>query len=190
MGQGSDEDELGGEENQNNDNNAFDSFLSSRIQDETLVVVDILAIAIAAQLIGLLDVVNNPEFIQNGGWFQPIPAIPPTLNVLIQRFSILTISWMTVALLFRKDSFVGSGSGAGDDESSITTIQTGLRILLDFTILRLVVGILFFFVGATGGIDDDPLNLSFVLLQLLRDCYFVGLSVTGFRFLYGRLIRW
>jgi hypothetical protein len=149
------------------------SSFTSRVEDPSLLAVDVFAIAIASQLMGLLDILNDPEFVKNGGWFQPIPAVPSTLNVLVERFSILTLSWLSVSLA-RNGSF-GKDAVATDEAA----IKTSLRILLDFSALRFVIGILF---SQAVGSDPD-------VLSLLRDSYFVGLAVTGFRFLYGQYFR-
>ncbi|KAL3939964.1 MAG: hypothetical protein SGARI_001171, partial [Bacillariaceae sp.] len=52
---------------------------------QSLILPDAFAILLACQLTGLLDVVNDPQFTQAGGWLQPIPAVPPTLGILVQR---------------------------------------------------------------------------------------------------------
>ena len=63
------------------------------LNDPKLCVSDFLALLLASQLIGLLEVVNDPEFIRNGGWFQSIPAVPSTLDELVQRISTFAILW-------------------------------------------------------------------------------------------------
>jgi hypothetical protein len=147
--------------------------ITSRVEDTSLLAADVFAIAIASQLMGLLDILNDPEFVKNGGWFQPIPAVPATLDVLIERFSILSLSWLAAALA-RKGSF--SKDSVATDEAAI---KNSLRILLDFVVLRGLIGLLF---SQVAGSDPN-------LLSLLRDFYFVGLAVTGLRFLYGQYFR-
>jgi hypothetical protein len=148
-------------------------FWKDRIEDSGLLVGDLFAIAIASQLIGLLDIVNDPEFVRSGGWFQPIPSIPSTLDVLVQRISTLSLTWILVALA-RKDSF--SFDSITSDE---VAIKKSLRIVLDFSFLRLFVA-----VGIAYGTHAD-LDVGGVL----RECYFVALTVPGFRFLYGQYFR-
>ena len=149
-----------------------DGFLG-RIEDSGLLTADLFAIVIASQLIGLLDIVNDPEWIKNGGWFQPISTTPKTLDVLVQRISTLSVTWL-LASLVRADSF--SYSAIANDEDSI---QTALKIVLNFTVLRLIFA--FVLAGATNG--------DLQLAQVLRECYFVALAVPGLRFLYGQYFR-
>ena len=90
-------------DNNSNDNpttsilSSSSSLLSSSdvslLKDPGLWISDFMALILASQLIGLLGVINSPEFIQNGGWFQPISAIPSTLDDLVQRISTFGIVW-------------------------------------------------------------------------------------------------
>lgn len=151
---------------------------SSRIEDKGLLVVDLVAIVIASQLMGLLDVLNAPDFVTNGGWLQPIRLVPSTLNVLVERISTLSLVWIFAALLGRKDS--SSSDGVSDD---VATIQKALWIVLNFGALRLLLA--FAVAAATQGGDLDLDYFG----EVLRECYFVGLAVPGFRFLYGQYFR-
>jgi hypothetical protein len=148
----------------------------SRIEDKGLLVADLVAIVIASQLMGLLDVLNDPDFVRNGGWLQPIRAVPSTLNVLVERISTLSLVWIVAALLGRKDSF--SSDGVSDD---VATVQKALGMVLNFGALRLLVA--FAVAAATQGGDLDYFG------EVLRECYFVGLAIPGFRFLYGQYFR-
>jgi len=65
----------------------------------------ICTLLMACQLLGLADVLNRPEFWTNGGIFQPISLGPPdpvtgasTLLKLVQRDSIMSITWVLAAL--------------------------------------------------------------------------------------------
>jgi hypothetical protein len=149
-------------------------FWKDRIEDSGILVGDLFAIAIASQLIGLLDIVNDPEFVRSGGWFQPIPAVPSTLDVLAQRISTLSLTWILVALA-RKDSFSFDSIITSDE----VAIKKALRIVLDFSFLR------FFVALAMAYATHADLDFGGVL----RECYFVALTVPGFRFLYGQYFR-
>ena len=148
-------------------------FLQERIEDSGLLVGDIFAIAISSQLIGLLDVLNDPEFVRSGGWLQPIPTVPSTLNVLVERISTLSLTWLLVALA-RKDSY--SSVSISTDNAAI---KKALRIVLDFTLLR------FIFAFALAYVTHTDLDFG----SIIRECYFTALFVPGFRFLYGRYFR-
>jgi hypothetical protein len=144
-----------------------------KVEDLGLLVGDIVAIVLASQLMGLLDVFNDPEFVRNGGWFQPIPAVPSTLGVLIERISTLSLVWILSALS-EENSFSYTAV-----ESEKTSILMALSIVVNFIALRLLLGWTLAF--AT--------NADFNFGILLRDCYFVALLLPGFRFLYSQYVR-
>jgi hypothetical protein len=147
--------------------------VSNRIEDSGLLVSDLFAIAIASQLMGLLDVLNDPEFMRNGGWFQSIPVVPLTLGVLVQRFSTLGVVWILVSIA-RKDGF--SPESVASDEIAV---KKTARVLLDFSALRILAA---FAVAQATHVEVD-------FGGVLRECYFVGLAVSGFRLLYGQYLR-
>jgi len=149
------------------------------IPDRYLLACDCIAIAIASQLIGLLDIVNDPNFASAGGWLQPIPAVPSTLGVLVTRTASLILIWLgtglTVVPVISKGDRLFSEEAVDTDEHAI---GNALKAATAFSVVRISLGILL------GGVDD-PNGLG----SLARDCYFVALTVTAFRFLYGQYFR-
>ena len=144
-----------------------------QIDDIGLLTSDLLAIAIASQLMGLLDIVNDPSFIANGGWTQPIPAIPSTLGTLIQRFATLSVLWI-IAALNRRDTYT-----AKSIETDEAAIKNAVQIWITFCLVGIILAVTVSFIA------QSDLDAS----TILREAYIVGLSVPTFRFLYGRYFR-
>jgi hypothetical protein len=132
--------------------------------------VDVVSIALASQLLGLADVLNDPTFWQQGGWFQPIsPAdSTSTLPTLVQRDSILTICWVLSALGWK-----------GYSDSDEAELDTSVRIGVSFIVLRLALG---FALPLVGLADFD-------VWDSIRQCYFAIILVGSFRFIYSQYIR-
>lgn len=152
----------------------LDTFTTTRrIEDSGILVGDLFSIAIASQLMGLLDVVNDPQFVESGGWLQPIPAVPSTLGNLIERISTLSLVWI-LAAISEENTFT---TDAVKDEK--VSILVALSIVLNFVLLRILLGWIYAFVMHT--------DVSWGLL--IRDCYFVALVLPGFRFLYSQYYR-
>lgn len=143
---------------------------STLIQDPRLLAVDVVSIALASQLLGLADVLNDPTFWQQGGWFQPIsPAdSTSTLPTLVQRDSILTICWVLSALGWK-------GYNDGGEEE----LETSVRIGVSFIVLRLALRLAMSFVDLA----------DFDVWDSIRQCYFAIILVGSFRFLYSQYIR-
>jgi hypothetical protein len=146
----------------------------TNIEEPGLLIADLFAIAIASELMGLLDVVNDPIFYLKGGWTQPLPVVPSTLDVLVGRFSLLSVIWILVGI-FRKDAFV-----AESVETDKMAIQKTLRIWLDFCLLRFAVAVAIGYANNHGG------DIQIEIVAALRQCYFVGLAIPAIRLLYGQ----
>jgi hypothetical protein len=165
---------------------------------------DFLAILLASQLIGLLDVVNSAEFIQNGGWFQPIPAVPSTLDDLVRRISSFAVLWAIASasvISFAKKTTTTTNPSSknvasttvvqqqtnrsdGSDTSEI--LKRNIQTLVVFGVLQIVGnGIILGMDNSNDGLVADG-NAALSWLNVLRNCYYVGLSTSGLRFLYGR----
>lgn len=146
----------------------------SLIQDSFLLVGDIVSIALASQLLGLVDVLNDASFWERGGWFQPISPTESTstLPTLVQRDSMLTICWLLSAL--------GCDSYKFDDsDNNDTILSTTVRIAVGFCALRLALG----FAMSLASHDD------FDAWESIRQCYFTIILVGSFRFLYLQYTR-
>jgi len=152
----------------NNTTNVPSETSSLLIQDPRLLAGDVVSIALASQLLGLVDVLNDPTFWQQGGWLQPISTTESTLPILVQRDSILSICWLIAALGWK---------GYNDDNGS--DLQRTVQIAAGFCVLRVALG---FAVSLLGHAD-------FVLWDIVRQCYFTIILVGTFRFLYSQYIR-
>ncbi|KAG7360845.1 hypothetical protein IV203_035944 [Nitzschia inconspicua] len=149
--------------------------------------VDGVAIVLASQLIGLLDILNNPEFVANGGWFQPLPAVPSSLGLLVQRIASLGTEWI-LAVVIVTDLFGKSpDKPAREDDDNKTTVikMNDWLVLAVFCGLRLLVG----FLVSSSFLADGTMNTLVEesndwLLTSLRDCYYVGLLMLSLRYLY------
>lgn len=133
---------------------------------------DVGSILLAMQLMALVDVINDPVFWQNGGWNQPIPAVPKTFNTLMQRDSIVTITWTLAALQrngFTREAFLTNEAALGN----------AFRIWIDFVLLRVVGGVAFAQVTQT---DIDVIDIA-------RQCWFTGLLVCTCRYIYSQYNR-
>ncbi|MGK3739892.1 MAG: hypothetical protein ACI8RD_003861 [Bacillariaceae sp.] len=197
----------------------------SLLIDPGLWITDFMALILASQLIGLLGVINNPEFIQNGGWFQPIPAIPSTLDDLVQRISTFAILWgiafsstiflvsvntkqpststtaaaeaeaaVKIKNLYPSEEKRNTTSGYRNSDRNNTTIllQRNIQTLILFGIFRIISGIIL------SGLHNDHNNddvitiissgqTSIEWLDILRDCYYIGLFTSALRYLYCRI---
>ena len=65
-----------------------------RVDDDLLLIGDVLSITVSALLLGMVNAVNSPDFVVNGGWLAPIPAVPSTVGDTIVRASHMGLSWM------------------------------------------------------------------------------------------------
>jgi len=171
------------------------------IMDQGLWVSDFLAMVLASQLIGLLNIVNNPEWIRKGGWFQPI-GMPSTLDDLVLRISYFSIVWAVAAtsvIFYTKTMTASALNGTStnveqnsSDRNDISVILIrNIQTLAVFGILQIVAnGIIFGLGDAIGLTNNDGLLVdgtsAIPWLDVLRNCYYVGLSTSGLRFLYGR----
>lgn len=143
-----------------NDEDELKYFLNNR-----LLRLDVLSIFISAQLLGLSDVLIDPSFWSNGGFFQPIPAVPSTLPTLVGRVCILSLSWILSCLKKR------------DNESLFqqNDIPSTLWTLADFS---------FFLVTLTFLMSSlQPPSI----MDIVRQIWFTTLVVGTFRYLFSRL---
>jgi len=148
--------------------------------DPAILFADLFGLAIACQLLGLVDVVNDPSFWKNGGWLQPIPATPSTLPILVQRFSLNSILYIATVLLL-------GGVGKEAVSSPRSVLRSALRTNFAFVLVRLLVGTML--AGAISSQSGFNANLD-VVVDLLRECYFVALATTAGRYVvYGLFYR-
>jgi len=182
-------------EDNNDEKKTISTFL---LPDRGVYVADGLALVLASQLIGLLNIINNPEWIRKGGWFQPI-GVPKTLDELVIRISFFAVVWAISSVLVVATTTVSTNAAndpnKNDDSTSTTTttlLKNNLQTLVVFGVLQLLG---YGTVGSLGLITDGYGQSSILLsqipwLEILRNSYYVGLSTFGLRFLYGQYFLW
>ena len=135
---------------------------------------DVLSIALAMQLLGLTDVLNDPQFWNNGGWFQPVTStgLSNTLPVVVQRVSLVGISWLTTA-------FVGNGL------SVTTTIPTTTKMVQLLLFFAVTLGVL---EGAVQvATSADLLWDAEFVSQTFQLWYFTAIALVAGRYVVRRL---
>ena len=172
-------------EDNNDEKKTISSFL---LPDRGVYVADGLALVLASQLIGLLNIINNPEWIRKGGWFQPI-GVPKTLDELVIRISFFAVVWAISSVLVVVTTTTVSTNtndpNKNDDTSSTTTttlLKNNLQTLVVFGLLQLLG------YGTVGSLTTTDSGIPW--LEILRNSYYVGLSTLGLRFLYGQYFLW
>jgi hypothetical protein len=144
-----------------------------------IVVTDLLAIAVAMQLLGLTNVLNDPTFWSRGGWLQPVTStgISNTLPVVVQRFCIVGISWLSAAF---------GGKGLALESTSQEALGSLVKLLVPFfLVLLLLEGITTIATTASAG-GGLQLTEEFVL-QTFQLWYFSGIALVAGRYIVSRL---
>lgn len=147
---------------------------STELQDEgtvisrELVVTDLLAIAIACQLLGLLDAINSETFASRGGWLQPVTVNSfRTLPLLVERFAENSVLWLSAAALVEAKN------------SQSTLFERAIWDLLLFVVLRLSLVLLVSRMSHEG--------LPLLALEAAREVYFVGVVVLAARYTSSKI---
>mmetsp|Transcript_47999 Transcript_47999/g.71132 ORF Transcript_47999/g.71132 Transcript_47999/m.71132 type:complete len:256 (-) Transcript_47999:363-1130(-) len=147
--------------------NEWNKFIA--IEQQRLLAGDIVSILTICLLLGLIDAISNPTFFPNGGFAAPIPAVPPTLNLVTNRLSQIGVAWVSSSLKNR-----------GYTESAIITDESSVKcavtIWLDHCSVRIILALL---IAAVSHSSVDGIDL-------LRQVWVTLLVMTGFRVCYGR----
>ena len=138
------------------------------IEDPILLSVDVLAILLSCQLMGFMDAMSAPNFWTSGGFLQPIPMIPSSLGLLVQRVSMMSISWISAGVLSR-----GFRRGAYASDRALV-VSTGL-LCLTYVLFR--VGL----AAVLSGQDDSVVDA----IDLARQCYYPLVINAAFRYIYA-----
>ncbi|CAB9509725.1 expressed unknown protein [Seminavis robusta] len=160
-------------------NSTSDDYLSV---ESPIVIADLLAIAIATQLLGLTDVLNDPTFWNNGGWIQPVTStgVSNTLPVLVQRFSVTGIAWLGSA--FSSTDGLNYKAVASPEES----LQTVAKLLVPFSLaLVLLEGVLAVTLYSGGSVGLDEATQ--ILANAFQLWYFSAIALVAGRYVVSRL---
>jgi hypothetical protein len=150
---------------------SFDTYIE--VGEPRILQCDLVMVAIACELLGLLDVLMDPSFWQNGGLNQRIPLIPLTLGTLLQRFCGLSFAWL-----------LAGSSWRGFQQESIATddalIWTTASMCVTFAILRVGLEYLVAMIGTDPAVD---------FIDLARQIYFSLLTLCAGRLVYSKYNR-
>jgi hypothetical protein len=137
------------------------------IPDGNLLLTDIVAVALACQLLGLQDVLDDPTFWDNGGWFQA-PTTITTLPTLVSRISVNSIGWIASGVLQKGYNVERCDTFPANKVAKIVAGFLLLRLALAFTTIALQYG-------------------EWDMIGILRECYFVLTAAIGARYVVYRL---
>ena len=157
--------------------NGTETSSSSPPINSDLLIADLVGLLLASQLMGLLDVLNDSNFWQTGGWLQPI-----TLDSSASSVSTLTQRFATTACLYVAGAFgCGAFSMTPIENEGASVIKMALQKALQgtagFFFLRVVLAI---GMVALGQRQEHELALS--IQDVLRDTYFVALATASTRY--------
>jgi hypothetical protein len=162
--------------------------------DPFLLVPDLLGVAVACELLGLLDAIQEPNFLKNGGLLQSIGGIPTTLPLLVTRFSTNSVFWIVSCLGI--SAIVNDSKSNTKDTSNVmasgqSAVGYALRIGAAFCLLRiaLTLAVAAAVATAAGTTDWDSSTTATVdaLLGVLRECYVVVLVTATTRYVVQAL---
>jgi hypothetical protein len=190
------------EKNKNNKSKNKSANLGFQL-DPSLLVPDLLGVAVACELLGLLDAVNDSSFLLKGGWLEPLGHAPTTLPLLISRFSTNSVFWIAaccgISTIINgngtNDGLVSNDSNSNTKDSTSNAMASGqsavgyaLRIGAVFCLLRIVLALVVALAaaGATGW-DSSTVAATDALLGVLRECYVVVLVTATTRYVVQAL---
>ena len=153
-----------------------------------IVLADLLGLAVACQLLGLLDVLGDPTFLQRGGWFQPVTSASfSSIPTLVTRFSMNSALFLATAVALSIPSKESSTGEGVLDESAVSSkkalVKTTLQMTVAFCMVRALLAVVVLtwstisFDGSSNSITDW-----YILVEAARECYFVFLGTTTARF--------
>jgi hypothetical protein len=152
--------------------------VSFQVEEQGIIACDMFAIVIACQLMGLVDIVNDPEFSRSGGWLQPIPLIPSTLGILVQRIVLFAFIWIPLSFIRLPTMALMDDASKAKVREQFDDPQPGIRLAIQTAVLFSVARIAM-------AVAISPMSLSHLdAIDTLRDCYFVTLTTVSFRFVY------
>lgn len=146
-----------------------------------LVAADLLSLALASQMLGLLDILDNPTFWANGGWFQPVTveSSTSTLPKLVERFSTMSALYLVVAVGLgnlqspRNNNNDDSSTILANSNDNLSILSRTVQSALAFAVLR---GLLA--VGVAVATKQDV-----AITDVLRETYFLALAIGASRYI-------
>lgn len=150
-------------------------------------VVDGVAILIAVELIGLLVDVNDPEFVQKGGWLQPLPTMQEQISAIatVTTGWLLNISLWTIALTVTPAM---TGMEGMKNSNANPWTSRFLPTILVFVMLRfLYAGVAIILTLSAGGGGDNEVDMFLFdrAAAALQDVWVVGLLLAAARYALG-----
>jgi len=145
------------------------------IEEPRLLAGDMVSVLLTCQLLGLVDVLNTPEFWLSGGFAQPVGLMPEgvsTLGTLVKRDSLMSIAWLLSSIKNRAYTI----STVIDD---LTAIKCAFTIFIDYCSFLII------FAFGASFMAKSPIDG----VEILRQSYFTILMLCTFRVLYGRCNR-
>jgi hypothetical protein len=134
-------------------------------------VADFFGIAVGAQLLGLQDVLGEPSFWKDGGWFQPvtIESGGSVLSEIVQRFSVMCSVFLGASWI------LGSPKALPDN---ISILSFAIKTATIYGMIRLLLELF----------TATMLNGEFSLSQTLRETYMIGLAIATTRYILSNYI--
>lgn len=142
--------------------------------------VDSIESCVTAASLGLSDVLDDAKFWQDGGWWQPIPAVPTSLPKLVQRIAIDGSLVTALAAVLRLS--------AEDSVSSVSAILSSIvRLGIAFGVAKALI-----MICASLPVLLDPSSsttVSTTVLEALRETYFILTGILAARLAVFRFLR-
>lgn len=151
---------------------AFQGKNATETEDFVFDVADLFGIAVAAQLLGLQDVLGETSFWQGGGWFQPITieSGSSVLSEFLQRFSIMSSIFLGASWI------IGTPKELLPDNPSI--LQFAIKTAAVYGMLRFLLEV----------VTATILNQDIVLAQTLRETYVIALASATTRYVLNNFL--
>jgi hypothetical protein len=166
------------EDGSNDNESASQSFSFFELDldiDASLLVPDLLGVAVACELLGLLDAVNEPTFLQQGGWLQSVGGgVPTTLPLLVSRFSTNSVFWIMACSCLGISKPKSNNSSNSKDTTKLNAMASGpsavgyaLKIGTVFCVLRILLAVA---LAAWLGFDRDDRGFAGSSSRVLHCC--------------------
>lgn len=133
-------------------------------------VADLFGIAVAAQLLGLQDVLGETIFWQKGGWFQPVTVElgSSVLSDLFQRFSIMSSVYLGASWI------VGNPKESPDG----AILQFAITNAIVYGVIRFLLEVV------TAANSNQEISISLVL----RETYVIALATATTRYVLNNFL--